>query len=282
MTPKNPMKKPEELNFYEMFSYSTTRIECELNDGGKSTGTGFFIFLNNFDNEEETQRVAIITNKHVIANAKEGRLTLTTKKDGRIQNSQHFEIPHENFESAWIDHPNESIDLCMLNFNPYENIFKGNGINLFYIPIPIQMIPTQEIVENFDTLEDVFMIGYPNGIWDSYNNKPIFRKGVTATDYRLNYNNAPEFIIDIAVFSGSSGSPVLATKKFLDQYDNEISKTFLLGILYAGFMHTANGEIDVVEIPQTQIAMVSTSIPNNLGIVIKAKELNEFRNLWYD
>lgn len=168
----------------------------------------------------------------------------------------------------------------MLNFNTYENVFKGKGIELFYTPIPIQLIPDDEILDTFDTLEEVFMIGYPNGIWDSYNNKPIFRKGVTATDYRLNYNNAPEFIIDIAVFGGSSGSPVLAKKRFLDQDDNEISKTFLLGILYAGFQHTANGEIKIIQIPQTQKAMVQTSIPNNLGIVIKASQLNAFRELW--
>lgn len=275
------MKRPEDLSFYELFSYSTTRIECELNNGGRSTGTGFFIFLNNFENEEETHRVAIVTNKHVVKDAKKGKLTLTTKKNGEIQNTEHFNIPHENFESAWIPHPDDSIDLCILNFNTYENVFKGNGIELFYTPIPIQLIPDDNILDAFDTLEDVFMIGYPDGIWDSYNNKPIFRKGVTATDYRFNYNNAPEFIIDIAVFGGSSGSPVLAKKRFRDQNDNEISKTFLLGILYAGFQHTANGEIKIVQIPQNQKAIIQTSIPNNLGIVIKANQLNAFRELWY-
>ena len=214
-------------------------------------------------------------------NAAKGKLTLTTKKDDKIQNTEHFYIPHESFESAWIPHPDDSIDLCMLNFNTYENIFKGKGIELFYTPIPIQLIPDDEIINSFDTLEDVFMIGYPNGIWDSYNNKPIFRKGVTATDYRLDYNNAPEFIIDIAVFGGSSGSPVLTKKRFLDQDDNEVEKTFLLGILYAGFQFTASGEIKIVEIPQTQRALVRTSIPNNLGLVIKANQLNAFRELWY-
>lgn len=29
------------------------------------------------------------------------------------------------------------------------------------------------------------MVGYPNGIWDEKNNKPIFRKGITATDIRF-------------------------------------------------------------------------------------------------
>lgn len=275
------MKDPKDLNFYEIFSYSTTRIECKLKNGGHSTGTGFFLFLNDFENRDEEERIVIITNKHVIENAEEGKLTLTTKKNGKILNTKHFSIPHENFESAWIPHPDDSVDLCLLNFNPYENIFQGKGTELFYTPIPCQMIPNRENIKTFDTLEDVIMIGYPNGIWDSYNNKPIFRKGVTATDYRLDYNNKSEFIIDMAVYGGSSGSPILTTKRFLDQDDNEITRTFLLGILYAGFQHTANGEIKIVEIPQSQKAFVKTSIPNNLGIVIKAEELNVFRKMFY-
>lgn len=275
------MKELEELNFHELFSYSTTRIECTLANGGRSTGTGFFVYLNDFQNKEETVRVVLITNKHVIEGAIEGRLTLTTMKDGKIDNTKHFNLPHSNFESAWIPHPDDSVDLCMLNFKPYELIFQGNGYELFYFPIPIGIIPDKKTIESFDTLEDVIMIGYPNGIWDSYNNKPIFRKGVTATDFRLDYNNRKEFLIDMAVFGGSSGSPILLTRIAYDSDNNPHREAYLLGILYAGFQHTASGDIKIIEIPQVQKAYVQTSIPNNLGIVIKSSELLYFRNIFY-
>lgn len=276
------MKKPSELSYYEMLSYSTTRIECTLQGGGISTGTGFFIFLNDNENKEEDYRVALITNKHVVKDAIEGRLTLTTRKDGVIQDTTHFNFPHSHFEEAWIPHPDETVDLCMLNFKPYENVFYGLEKDLFYLPIPIKMVPDKTIVETFDTLEEVIMIGYPNGIWDSYNNKPIFRKGITATDYRMNYENKSEFLIDMAVFGGSSGSPVLTVKKFRNENDEVFTKTLLIGILYAGFQHRANGEVKVVEIPQTHKAIVEMNVPNNLGIVIKAEKLYDFRNMFYE
>ena len=52
------------------------------------------------------------------------------------------------------------------------------------------------------------MIGYPIGLIDEYNNKPIVRKGITATTYNIDYNGKKEFLIDIACFPGSSGSPI--------------------------------------------------------------------------
>ncbi len=275
------MKEITELSFHEIFSHSTTRLECELKNGGISTGTGFFVFLNDFKNKNEEPRVALITNKHVIKGAKTGRLTLTEKKEGKIDNTHHFNLPHDDFESAWLPHPDNSIDLCMLNFKPYEILFEGKGIELFYFPIPIGIIPDKKTIESFDTLEEVIMIGYPNGIWDSYNNKPIFRKGVTATDFRLNYNNKKEFLIDIAVFGGSSGSPVLLTRVAYDENKNPHREVYFLGILYAGFQHRANGEIKIVEIPQTHKTLIETLIPNNLGIVIKSNRIIDFRNLFY-
>ena len=275
------MKEVTELNFHEIFSHSTTRLECELKSGGISTGTGFFVFLNDFNNKDEEPRVALITNKHVVKGAKNGRLTLSEKKDGKIDNTKHFNLPHDDFESAWFPHPDVSVDLCMLNFKPYEILFEGKGIDLFYFPIPIGIIPDEKTIESFDTLEEVIMIGYPNGIWDSYNNKPIFRKGVTATDFRLDYNNKKEFLIDIAVFGGSSGSPVLLTRVAYDEKRNPHKEVYFLGILYAGFQHRANGEIMIVEIPQTHKTIIETLIPNNLGIVIKSNRIMDFRNLFY-
>ena len=47
---------------------------------------------------------------------------------------------------------------------------------------------------------------------DEVNNKPVVRKGITATDIRLDYNGRKEFLIDAACFHGSSGSPVFLRK----------------------------------------------------------------------
>ena len=234
--------------------------------------------------EGEDFKPILITNKHVIKDAEEGMLTLTILQNGMIAGTEKVEIPFSGFESFWVPHPDDSVDLCMLNFKTVEMIMTSTGKQFFYLPLNLDMIPDSEAISRFDTMEEVMMIGYPNGIWDSYNNKPIFRKGVTATDLRLDYEGKGEFLIDMAVFGGSSGSPILYTNSRLESQMGgvaNIRQLYLVGILYAGFQHRANGEIRVVEIPQTQRTIIETSVPNNLGIAIKANKLLDFRKMLY-
>src|SRR5690606_7831749 len=132
-------------------------------------------------------------------------------------------------------------------------------------------------------LEDVLMIGYPNGIWDSVNNMPIFRKGTTATNPLIDYNGKKEIMIDIAAFPGSRGSPVLIFNEggYRDKNGNMYvgaSRVILLGILYAGPQATATGEI--IMTPNLQRPILLSQIPNNLGLIIKSERIIEMEELF--
>ena len=129
------------------------------------------------------------------------------------------------------------------------------------------------------------MIGYPNGIWDSVNNKPIFRKGITATHPKFDYNGKKEFMIDAACFPGSSGSPVFILNEggYRDKKGNTYlgtTRIMLIGVLYAGPQHTATGEVKIINVPTSQIPVSISSIPNNLGIVIKSFRIKELEKLF--
>ena len=52
------------------------------------------------------------------------------------------------------------------------------------------------------------------------------------------------------------------------------SRIMLLGVLYAGPQHTAEGSITFAALPKTY-----TSIPNNLGLVIESSRLFRFKPL---
>ena len=54
------------------------------------------------------------------------------------------------------------------------------------------------------------------------------------------------------------------------------TRIYLLGILYAGPQHTAEGELEIVDIPTTKTIRPLSRIPNNLGLVIKAEKLLDF------
>ena len=53
-----------------------------------------------------------------------------------------------------------------------------------------------------------------------------------------------------------------------------------MGTLYARLQHTATGEIRMINVPTAQTPIALSSIPNNLGIVIKAERIFELENLF--
>ena len=269
---------PHTLAPAEQLAHSTIRIEVEAADGSVGTGTGFFF---QFAKVGETTVPAVVTNKHVVAGARKGRFYVTLAgPDGNPSYGTHEPVNFENFESFWIPHPDPDIDLCAMPVAPLLHAAEQASKRLFFIALDHAMLPSDSELSEMTMLEDVVMVGYPNGIWDQTNNMPILRRGVAATHPNLDWNGRPEFLIDAACFPGSSGSPVFLFN--LGSYTTKSGGTMmgasrikLLGILYAGPQHIATGEIRIVAIPTVDKPISMTSIPNNLGMIIKARKLME-------
>lgn len=267
------------LGIIEQLAHCSVRIETTLKGCGSACGTGFFM---NFLQTETEAIPAIITNKHVIANSDTGKFHLTlAKPDGfpDLGNHQQFTLP--NFESLWIQHPDPSVDLAAFLIGPLLNHVQQSGVRPFFVPLQTTLIPSDTERQDLSTMEDVVMIGYPSGIWDAVNNLPVIRRGITATHPSIDWNGKTEFLTDIASFPGSSGSPVLLANigGYMDNKGNTFMGTHrirLLGIHYAGAMHTATGEIKIVTAPTSTAAIPFTQIPNNIGVAINSRRLLEF------
>lgn len=270
------------LKISEQLMHSTVRIEIlNLNGLVQSTGTGFF-FL--FSIKGENNVPVLVTNKHVIKDSKIGRLVFTISDDlNNPQYGEKYSYTITDFEKLFFLHPDSEVDLCILPMNPIlEDAKKNRNKNLFTISLDESVIPTQEKLESLSALEDVIMIGYPNGLWDEANNLPIIRRGVTAIHPKFNYNNKTDIVVDIACFSGSSGSPVCIFNQGSYSNDNGIfvgNRFMLLGILYAGPQQTAIGEIQTVTIPTIAIPITRTNIMINLGYAVKSSRLLDFKSI---
>lgn len=273
---------PHNLNITEQLTHSTVRIECELNNGTVSTGTGFYFNFNFKD--LNIQVPVIVTNKHVVKDSVRGKIHITLQNEsGGPDLGNHKGILFNEFEDQWLKHPEDEIDLCILPLAPLHKQLSQTDQKLFYIHLDKSLMMKEDQLYELMAMEDIAMIGYPNGIWDSVNNLPLIRRGITSTHPKLDYNGKPEFMIDAACFPGSSGSPV-----FLMNIGGHMTKTGynlgesrinLLGTLYAGPQHTATGEVEIVEVPTRQKAVSFSHIPNNLGLVIKAKKILDLKPL---
>jgi hypothetical protein len=110
-----------------------------------------------------------------------------------------------------------------------------------------------------------------NGLRDATNNMPIFRKGITATHPSLKWNSKNEFLVDVATYPGSSGSPVYLYEDIKVVNGNlRYGKIRLLGIIYAVTLHNATGDIQQICLGKMRAV---TQIPNNLGVVIRSNEI---------
>ncbi len=267
----------------EQLAHSTVRIECQLANGQTGTGTGFFF---RFAESNGIHVPAIVTNKHVVSGARKGQFLMTLADDNGDPLQQiHHAFLFDNFEQMWMPHPDKSIDLCAMPIAPILEAANKEFKRLFYISLDKSLIPTKVEYEDMILMEEITMVGYPNGIWDQVNNMPVFRRGITATHPNLDWNGKSEFLIDAACFPGSSGSPVFlynqagyATKS--GGMTIGPSRLKLLGILYAGPQHTVSGEVKIVAVPTQNVPVAFTSIPNNLGIVIKAINLEAFEEIF--
>lgn len=270
----------EDLSISEQLMYSTVRIESQDKVGNKSTGTGFY-FSFNINNQIIP---VIFTNKHVVRDGVYGNLEIKLQSNDRkyiIEGKESFCI--SNFEESWIMHPDNEIDLCCLPFGPIVNEMKEKGKHLFFKGISENDVIQQIEIDSLTAIEDILMIGYPNGLWDSVNNHPIMRHGKTATHPAYNYNGKEEFVIDAACFPGSSGSPVFLFNQigYVDKKGsiNLGERIKLLGVLYSGPQVVNTGKIEIVEIPTRQEAISISHSLMNLGNIIKAEKLLEFKDL---
>lgn len=273
----------------EKLTYSTVMFQSKHSDGNTSTGTGFFIYMCHNKTLGEA-RVILVTNKHVVKNAVETKITFCIQDENGNPNDQikFSEVMHN---VKWIMHPNHSVDLCCHDMTSFlqgiqfiSHVSQTSGSikktpMVYFNALSMDTIPSEEELKTWDAMEELIMIGYPNGIYDEYNNKPVIRKGISATHIKNDYNGQSEFLIDMACFQGSSGSPVFAMIEKMDVENNVIKwgkQVFFVGVLHAGPQHFVIGEIY-----QNGNIKTISRIPNNLGCVVKARELKVLENMLY-
>lgn len=260
------------MNFSLADELLYTTVNLQRARGGQiiGSGTGFFWTIRL---ATEAELTVIVTNKHVIDGCDHViavcHLLGTPQGGPSGQFANCIVLAGDNM----IPHPDPSIDLCAIFFGPVLNEALRADTPLFIKTTAADSVPDEAQWNEFDSIEDIVMVGYPRGIYDEFNNLPIVRRGITATPLGKCYNGRDEFMVDIACFPGSSGSPVfLMQRQWFDRKNNTNvmagQRFFLLGVLYSGPLITNEGTVILSQQPKVEVAAMM-----HLGQVIRSSAL---------
>lgn len=245
------------MNLSEKLIHSTVQILSETVDS-TNFGTGFLFAFSS--NEEDKMIPVIITNKHVVNGGIKGQLVFSLKDDKGDyvpQKTHSFFI--NNFSCAWIPHPDPMIDLCVMPIHQLYKEYRPTPYSLYVSYITEKDIPSREEIEQFSHVENVLVVGYPSGIIDDKHNLPLVRNGITASSLHYDFKGLPEFLIDAAIYGGSSGSPVFVYNNgcFITEKGAVFGqRAKLVGVNRATYQHQISNEI---------------MVPNGLGVIIHAR-----------
>jgi len=171
---------------------------------------------------------------------------------------------------AAFGHPEPETDLAAVIVTHLVKQLEARGDIPFYRHVPEALIPTDAVWSEFDAAEEVVMMGAPWGLHDEVNKLPLARRGSVASYLPLDYGGKPEFVLDIAAFEGSSGSPVFLNS--LMEFNRETGlyhlemRSYLLGVFKSAL------EAQIVQNQKENEP--NGSYPLHLGLAIKSTELH--------
>ncbi len=250
---------------YEELMFTTLLIECVDEDELPSDfGTGFLLSGNEI--EEGKSHMYLVTNRHVFEDVNNINLCITINDNGEPVIGQYARFGLTDLKNAVVFHPNDEIDLAVLEVTGLISCIMPNGLFVKVIPL--------ESLERFNNdsisiADKVIFIGYPEDRGDHKNNLPLVRTGIIASHPMYDYNEKPIFVIDAQVFPGSSGSPVFVESVRNSYYEGKRlfeDKTIRLAGVISETMLKPNEII---------IGDKKTTVPEviGLGTVVKATEL---------
>ncbi|MCA1789953.1 MAG: serine protease [Thioalkalivibrio sp.] len=257
--------------------FNTVRVDTVLEDGSEGSGTAFVVS----HAHRRGSFTFIVTNRHLVEGVRSGGLVFTQKRNGQPLIGQRFQLNIDDFPHAWFLHPDPDVDLAIVPIRPLEQAARDQGVELYYHVIDSRLCPDAAALRALDALEEVLFVGYPSGVWDHVNLMPIMRRGTTATPMFLDFEGRPEFLIDAAVYPGSSGSPVFVYQPDYMRPTQSVGRKFLFaGVIAAVFFREETNELVPGPVPATPGGTITTAEMIDLGLVIKAQAVVDIINAY--
>jgi hypothetical protein len=209
-------------------NFTTAPIRMFKNNVELGSASGFFFTRN--------ERKYFITNRHVVIKESENffpdtiKLRLHLNKTNLNYNLElTINLYNQLGNRNWLEHfdySNIECDIIAIPLN--ENILDRTNFDIFYSCCITFIDSKLTNIPELNPFGDVVVVGYPLGFYDFTNNLPVYRKAMVASQYGVNFNGKPYFLIDTNLHPGTSGSPVVNTHHtlFKENGFNEAYKLF--------------------------------------------------------
>ena len=256
--------------------FTTVRIESKL-PTGTGYGTGFMV---RHDISATQGGYFLVSNRHVFMDAESIRFFLFRSDGDGPALGNKMDVDISGFSGAWTPHPDPDVDIAVFPVTQTMQAVNEQLGTPHFNYLGTHHFPDDDEAALRDPVQDVVFVGYPIGIYDRVNLLPLVRQGITATPPSVDYEGRPEFLLDAAVFPGSSGSPVFAVHSAGVEVTNAAGvrqrRAFtFLGLVSKRMTMTAQGDITIEDAPVVKKPVANYTEPLNLGVVVKARMVLE-------
>lgn len=229
--------------------HATLRVDNETGKGG----TGFLVIRRI---SGKKGKVFLVTNKHVVhvdphkrSEARFLTLYVNIRDEKGDVTGTSLQAPLvEGGQKLWRQHPNPNVDVLAVDVTSLINShprLQNQGADYSFFATP-DVLKKEQITEG----DEVFVIGYPLGLFHARIHSPLVRQGIIATKIgtpiQIRFRNSagewkrveiPGFLVDAAIIPGSSGSPVVLKpiigRKIGPKIEMSMAIPYLLGIVSA-------------------------------------------------
>lgn len=267
-----------QLSLPELLSYSTVQIKTD-----KGCGTGFIV---SFQDAMTNSYPMMVTNKHILDGAAQIVLDFTVRDANGLPTKEMYHYESTINDLYVVKHIGEEDDEDVCVF-PIAHIYRkahNAGKSLMTFPLRVCDVNSDPLACATAQISQLIVIGYPAGMRDEVNNQPIFRTGMAATNPRIDYDGKKMFFVDVAIFPGSSGSPVLLYNdgSILNPYNNSICidgqpRYVLLGLISQYWSTRDKVKYDNPYVATNPMLNATVKVPLNLGLVVKVERILELQ-----
>lgn len=195
-------------------------------------GTGFLFgdLIEKTQDESNIYSVYLVTNKHVLENLDSIYIRFNPQNN---QSAKDYDIilKTKNGSRLWVGHPDPEIDVAVLPININNARAEGMKCDFFQSDKHVNNI-SDLITNEASEGDNIYIMGFPLGIVDTYRQHVFVRSGVISRIKDLFEKRSKDFVVDAFVFPGNSGGPVITKPELQSiQGTKSTNSSCLIGIV---------------------------------------------------